>query len=146
MCLSLAGSPAVSHILLRGTVPSHGSDSKRCVAASEPNFSSLRARCVPTTPRWEPSPGNYSLKGVSRRYEAVALTDNVRFVGNVTVGRDVSIEELQSLYDAVVLALPQPAELLDVAQQKTPAGTQPTTVMLAAASTSPTATSQEDLP
>jgi len=34
----------------------------------------------------------------------VALSDNVRFVGNITVGRDVSIAELGELYDAVVLA------------------------------------------
>ncbi|MBL7466321.1 pyridine nucleotide-disulfide oxidoreductase, partial [Escherichia coli] len=42
------------------------------------------------------------------RYEAVALTDNVRFVGNVTLGKDVSIDELRHLYDAVVLATGAP--------------------------------------
>ncbi|MDE2339731.1 MAG: FAD-dependent oxidoreductase, partial [Alphaproteobacteria bacterium] len=42
------------------------------------------------------------------RYEAVALTGNVRFVGNVCVGRDVRIPELQDLYDAVVLATGAP--------------------------------------
>ena len=36
------------------------------------------------------------------------MSDNVRFVGNVTVGRDVSIDELQGLYDAVVLATGAP--------------------------------------
>ncbi|MBW8841017.1 MAG: NAD(P)-binding protein, partial [Sphingomonadales bacterium] len=32
------------------------------------------------------APDHQSIKGVSRRYEATALSDNVRFVGNVTVG------------------------------------------------------------
>ncbi|HVR91106.1 MAG TPA: FAD-dependent oxidoreductase [Novosphingobium sp.] len=54
------------------------------------------------------APDHQSIKAVSRRYEAVALSDNVRFVGNVTIGRDVSIAELQGLYDAVVLATGAP--------------------------------------
>lgn len=36
------------------------------------------------------------------------MLDNVRFVGNVTVGKDVSIAELMELYDAVVLATGAP--------------------------------------
>lgn len=58
--------------------------------------------------RFGVAPDHQSIKGVSKRYEAVNLSENVRFVGNVTVGRDVSIEELQSLYDAVVLATGAP--------------------------------------
>jgi ferredoxin--NADP+ reductase len=54
------------------------------------------------------APDHQSIKGVSRRYEAVALTENVRFVGNVTIGQDVSIDELRTLYDAVVLATGAP--------------------------------------
>ncbi len=54
------------------------------------------------------APDHQSIKGVSRRYEATALSDNVRFVGNVKVGRDVTIQELQDLYDAVVLATGAP--------------------------------------
>ncbi len=50
------------------------------------------------------APDHQSIKAVSRRYEAIALTDSVRFMGHVAVGRDVSVPELQSLYDAVVLA------------------------------------------
>ncbi|MCH2487005.1 MAG: NAD(P)-binding protein, partial [Erythrobacter sp.] len=49
------------------------------------------------------APDHQSIKGVSRRYEKVATSDNVRFVGNVTIGRDVTIAELQDLYDAIVL-------------------------------------------
>ena len=54
------------------------------------------------------APDHQSIKGVSRRYESTALSDNVRFVGNVAVGRDVSIPELLELYDAVVLATGAP--------------------------------------
>ncbi|MDE2595539.1 MAG: FAD-dependent oxidoreductase [Sphingomonadales bacterium] len=54
------------------------------------------------------APDHQSIKGVSKRYEAVALSENVRFIGNVMIGRDVSIAELQELYDAVVLATGAP--------------------------------------
>lgn len=54
------------------------------------------------------APDHQSIKGVARRYEATALSDNVRFVGNVMVGKDVTVEELQGLYDAVVLATGAP--------------------------------------
>jgi NADPH-dependent glutamate synthase beta subunit-like oxidoreductase len=54
------------------------------------------------------APDHQSIKAVSRRYEKVALSENVRFVGNVTVGRDVTIAELQQLYDAVILATGAP--------------------------------------
>src|SRR3569623_504015 len=56
------------------------------------------------------APDHQSIKGVSRRYEATALSDNVRFVGNVTVGEDVSNPELLDLYDAVVIATGAPAD------------------------------------
>jgi NADPH-dependent glutamate synthase beta subunit-like oxidoreductase len=58
--------------------------------------------------RFGVAPDHQSIKAVSGRYEKVALSDNVRFVGNVSVGKDVSIEELQGLYDAVVLATGAP--------------------------------------
>jgi NADPH-dependent glutamate synthase beta subunit-like oxidoreductase len=54
------------------------------------------------------APDHQSIKGVSRRFEATALTENVRFVGNITIGQDVTIPELQGLYDAVVLATGAP--------------------------------------
>jgi NADPH-dependent glutamate synthase beta subunit-like oxidoreductase len=54
------------------------------------------------------APDHQSIKAVYRRYEKVALSANVRFVGNVTVGPDVSIAELCALYDAVVLATGAP--------------------------------------
>jgi NADPH-dependent glutamate synthase beta subunit-like oxidoreductase len=58
--------------------------------------------------RFGVAPDHQSIKAVSARYEKVALSDNVRFVGNVAVGRDISIDELRSLYDAVVLATGAP--------------------------------------
>lgn len=54
------------------------------------------------------APDHQSIKGVSRRYETTALSENVRFVGNVTIGKDIAIAELQDLYDAVVLATGAP--------------------------------------
>ncbi len=54
------------------------------------------------------APDHQSIKGVSRRYEKVALTDNVRFVGNVSIGEDVTIGDLSKLYDAIVLATGAP--------------------------------------
>ncbi len=58
--------------------------------------------------RFGVAPDHQSIKGVYRRYEATSLSGNVRFVGNVTIGRDVTIGELQELYDAVVLATGAP--------------------------------------
>ncbi|EJL31321.1 FAD-dependent oxidoreductase [Novosphingobium sp. AP12] len=54
------------------------------------------------------APDHQAIKGVSRRYEATARLGNVRFVGNVMLGRDVSVPELQELYDAVILATGAP--------------------------------------
>ena len=54
------------------------------------------------------APDHQSIKAVSKRYEKVAISDNVRFVGCVTIGRDVSIDELRELYDAVILATGAP--------------------------------------
>ena len=54
------------------------------------------------------APDHQSIKGVSRRYEQTALSENVRFVGNVTVGKDVSVAELQDLYHAVIFATGAP--------------------------------------
>jgi ferredoxin--NADP+ reductase len=48
------------------------------------------------------------LKAVSKRYDKVAESAGVDFIGNVSVGRDVSVAELLDLYDAVVLAVGSP--------------------------------------
>ena len=58
--------------------------------------------------RFGVAPDHQSIKAVSRRYDQVAEGEAVRFVGNVKVGRDVSIAELRDLYDAVILATGAP--------------------------------------
>src|SRR6187551_2094163 len=58
--------------------------------------------------RFGVAPDHQSLKAVAKRYDKVAETDNVRFVGNVTIGSDVAIEDLTRLYDAVILATGAP--------------------------------------
>ncbi len=54
------------------------------------------------------APDHQSIKAVSKRYEKTALGSNTRFVGHVTVGRDVSVDELKTLYDAIILATGAP--------------------------------------
>ncbi|WP_373488021.1 FAD-dependent oxidoreductase, partial [Blastomonas sp.] len=54
------------------------------------------------------APDHQSIKAVDKRYERTAMAGNVRFVGNVMLGKDVSLAELQGLYDAVVLATGAP--------------------------------------
>ena len=54
------------------------------------------------------APDHQSIKKVALRYQKTALSDNVRFVGNVSVGQDIAVTELQQLYDAVVLATGAP--------------------------------------
>ena len=58
--------------------------------------------------RFGVAPDHQSLKAVSKRYDKVAETDNVRFVGNVTVGSDIGIDDLAALYDAIILATGAP--------------------------------------
>ena len=58
--------------------------------------------------RFGVAPDHQSLKAVAKRYDKVAETETVRFVGNITVGSDVSIDELTTLYDAVILATGAP--------------------------------------
>ncbi len=56
------------------------------------------------------APDHQSIKAVSRRYEKTAVGETVRFVGNIDIGTDISIAELGSLYDAVVLATGAPKD------------------------------------
>ena len=58
--------------------------------------------------RFGVAPDHQSLKAVSKRYDSTADTAGVDFIGNVTIGRDVSIAELLEFYDAVVLAIGAP--------------------------------------
>jgi NADPH-dependent glutamate synthase beta subunit-like oxidoreductase len=58
--------------------------------------------------RFGVAPDHQSLKAVAKRYDKTADEPGVDFIGNVCVGRDVSIAELLELYDAVVLAIGAP--------------------------------------
>ena len=54
------------------------------------------------------APDHQTTKKVTRKYEKTALTDPVRYYGNVAVSRDVSLWELRDIYDAVVLTVGAP--------------------------------------
>ena len=58
--------------------------------------------------RFGVAPDHQSLKAVAKRYDKVADEPGVEFIGNVTVGQDVSVAELLDLYDAVILATGAP--------------------------------------
>ncbi len=56
------------------------------------------------------APDHQTTKKVARVYEKTALRDGVGYYGNVEVGRDVTMAELQEMYDAVVLAVGAPRD------------------------------------
>src|SRR3569623_329911 len=58
--------------------------------------------------RFGVAPDHQSLKAVSKRYDKVAESAGVDFIGNVTVGTDISVAELLDLYDAGILATGAP--------------------------------------
>ena len=54
------------------------------------------------------APDHATTKNVSRAFEKAMTHANVRYLGNIEVGRDVSVAELEEIYDAVVLAYGAP--------------------------------------
>ena len=67
------------------------------------------------------APDHPQLKTVSRAFEKIAARPGFRFFGNVEVGRDVTHDELASLYDAVVYAVgSQTDRRLDVPGEELP--------------------------
>ncbi len=58
--------------------------------------------------RFGVAPDHQSLKAVSKRYDKVSETEGVRFVGNVAVGQDLSVDDLRGLYDAIIFAIGAP--------------------------------------
>jgi NADPH-dependent glutamate synthase beta subunit-like oxidoreductase len=58
--------------------------------------------------RFGVAPDHQSLKAVSKRYDKVADSAGVDFIGNVSVGQNVSVAELLDFYDAVILATGAP--------------------------------------
>ncbi|MBI1179855.1 MAG: pyridine nucleotide-disulfide oxidoreductase [Alphaproteobacteria bacterium] len=56
------------------------------------------------------APDHQSSKKIAKIFERTAQSEQVRFLGNVEVGRDISVAELRGLYDAVVLATGAPRD------------------------------------
>ncbi|MEP3245027.1 MAG: FAD-dependent oxidoreductase [Sneathiella sp.] len=56
------------------------------------------------------APDHQTTKNVSRAYDKIMENDNVRFVGNLSLGEDISIETLQQIYDVVILAVGTPVD------------------------------------
>jgi len=54
--------------------------------------------------RFGVAPDHPKLKQVTATFDRIAKTPGFRFVGGVTVGRDVTVDELRESYDAVVMA------------------------------------------
>ena len=49
-------------------------------------------------------------KNISKKFDKTALMDQVRFYGNIEVGREISLSDLREMYDAVVLAQGAPVD------------------------------------
>lgn len=60
--------------------------------------------------RYGVAPDHQGTKAVSRLLDRMLARDAVRFFGNVEVGRDVRLDELKEIYDAVVLATGAPRD------------------------------------
>lgn len=56
------------------------------------------------------APDHQGTKNVWRVYQRTAHRPEVRFLGNVEMGRDVSLAELRDTYDAVILAIGAPID------------------------------------
>lgn len=56
------------------------------------------------------APDHQSIKAVAKRFEKASQHENLRFIGHVNVGSDISIASLKAMYDAVVIATGAPLE------------------------------------
>ena len=50
------------------------------------------------------APDHPKIKSVSKVFEKIASQEGFRLVGNVELGRDISLKELEEMYDAVIIA------------------------------------------
>ena len=55
--------------------------------------------------RYGVAPDHYKTKNTARQFARTLDLPNVRFFGNVEIGRDVTLDELKNSYDAVILAI-----------------------------------------
>jgi ferredoxin--NADP+ reductase len=60
--------------------------------------------------RYGVAPDHQGTKAVARVLDRTLSRDRVRFFGNAQVGRDVTLDELRSMYDAVALATGAPSD------------------------------------
>ena len=51
------------------------------------------------------APDHQKIKTVTRVYDKTAANENFRFFGNVKLGRDITVEDLQAHYDQIVYAV-----------------------------------------
>ncbi|MBT3307259.1 MAG: FAD-dependent oxidoreductase [Alphaproteobacteria bacterium] len=56
------------------------------------------------------SPDHQTTKNITKKFEKTAMSEQVRYFGNVEVGRDLELSELRGIYDAVVLAIGSPED------------------------------------
>jgi len=71
--------------------------------------------------RYGVAPDHQSTKSAGRVLDRTLSRDRVRFFGNVEVGRDVTLDELRTMYDAVVLATGAPRDRkLEIAGEDLP--------------------------
>jgi len=54
--------------------------------------------------RYGVAPDHPKIKNIIARYEKTAALPGFAFLGNVTVGRDISVEEMRRFYDAIVFS------------------------------------------
>ena len=55
--------------------------------------------------RYGVAPDHLSTKNVTKIFDKILAKSGVRFVGNVNVGRDVTYQELKSIFDLVVISV-----------------------------------------
>ncbi len=52
--------------------------------------------------RYGVAPDHAKIKNVIKVYEHISEKENISFLGNVTIGRDISVEQLKKFYDAII--------------------------------------------
>ena len=60
------------------------------------------------------APDHQGIKNVIRVYEKTAVNPNFRFFGNVTLGRDLHVADLQEHYDQWVYAVGSPVDRFEI--------------------------------
>lgn len=56
------------------------------------------------------APDHQPTKGVARKFEKIGNDIRLQFFGNVNVGKDITIDDLRGMYDAVILAVGAPSD------------------------------------